>query len=68
MTKNAYFILGMIHIMTSMKNVQFLRYPTPLVHLRPKFFHPLDLGRPTPKERPPLQTITSQLKENIIQG
>ena len=34
--------------MTSMKNAQFSRpaTPTPLVHLRPTFFHPLDLGRP----------------------
>ena len=31
--------------MMSMKNVQFSRPPTPFVHLRPKFFDPLDLGR-----------------------
>ena len=31
--------LGTIHI-------QFSRPPTPLVQLRPKFFHPHDLGRP----------------------
>ena len=45
--------------------------PTPLVHMRPKFFHPLDLGRPisnTPPRLLPLQMITSKLKENIIQG
>ena len=43
--------------------------PTLLVHLRPKVFHPLDLGRPTFnfKRTPPLQMITSQLKESIIQ-
>ena len=32
--------------MTSMKIVQFSRPPNPLVHLRPTFFNPLDLGRP----------------------
>ena len=53
--------------MTSMKIVQFSRSPTPLVHLCPKFFHPLDFGRPI-QRIPPLQMITSQLKENIIQG
>ena len=55
--------------MTSMKIVQFSRPPTPLVHLRPKFFDPLDLGRPISYESPLLlQMITSQLKENIIKG
>ena len=39
--------------MTSMKIVEFLKSPTPLVHLRPKFFHPLDLGRPISNEPPP---------------
>ena len=34
--------------MTSMKIIQFLRSLNPLVHLRRKFFHPLDLGRPIP--------------------
>ena len=32
--------------MTSMKIVKFSRPLTPSVYLRPKFFHPLDLGRP----------------------
>ena len=32
--------------MTSMKIVKFSRPFTPSVYLRPKFFHPLDLGRP----------------------
>ena len=32
--------------MTSMKIVQFSRPPTPLVHLHPKLFHPLDVGSP----------------------
>ena len=38
--------------MTSIKIVQFSRPLTPLVHLRPKFIHPLDLGRPISKELP----------------
>ena len=56
--------------MTSMKIAQFSRPPTPLVQLFPKLFHPLDLGRPIANESPhlPLQMITTQLKENIIQG
>ena len=55
-----------------MKIGQFLRPPTPLVQLRPKFFHLLDLGRPivqlqTPHSPPLLlEIIISQLKENII--
>ena len=44
--------------MTSIKLVQFSRPPTPLVHLRPKFFHPLELGRPISNDLPPpLQKI-----------
>ena len=39
--------------MTSMKIVQFSRRLTPLVRLRPKFFHPHDLGRPISKESSP---------------
>ena len=38
--------------MPSMKLVQFSRPPTHFVHLRPKFFHPLDLGRPISNEPP----------------
>ena len=34
--------------MTSMKIFQFSKKTRPLVHLRPKFFHLLDLGRPIP--------------------
>ena len=56
-----------------MKISQFLRPLTALVLLRPKFFHPIDLGRPivqfqtNPHPLPfPLQIIISQLKENII--
>ena len=40
--------------MTSMKIVQFSRPPTPLVHLHPKFFHPLDRGRPISNDPSPL--------------
>ena len=54
--------------MTSLKIVQYSRPPTPLVHLRPKLFHPLDLGRPISDEPPLPQMTTNQLKENIIQG
>ena len=36
----------------------------PLVYLGLKFFHPLDHGHQT---KPPLQMITNQFKENIIQ-
>ena len=43
--------------MTSMKNVQFLRAPTLLVHLRSKLFHPLNLGRSISNDPPPLQVI-----------
>ena len=39
--------------MTSMKIIQFSRPPTPLVQLRPKSFHPLDLGCPISNEPPP---------------
>ena len=55
--------------MTTMKILQFSRASTPLVHLCAKFFHPLDLARPISNEPPtPLQMITNQLNENIIQG
>ena len=39
--------------MTSMKIVQFSRPLTSLVHLRPTFLHPLDLGRPISNEPSP---------------
>ena len=45
--------------MTSKKTVQFLRPPTHLVQLRPKFFHHLDLGCPTSNE-----PLPSSLKDN----
>ena len=38
--------------MTSMKIIQFSRPSTPLYHLRPKFFHPRDLGHPILNEAP----------------
>ena len=54
--------------MTSMKNVQFSRPLTPLVNLRPKFFHPLELGRLVSNDPPPLQIIlcmwTNEIKTN----
>ena len=43
------------------------RNSTPLIHLRPKFFHSLDLGRLISKESPLFQIITNQLKKSIIQ-
>ena len=47
--------------MTSMKIVQFSRPPTPLIHPHPKFFQPLDLGRPISNETSfPLQMITNK--------
>ena len=46
--------------MTSMKIVQFSRPPPPpLAHLRPKFFHPLNLGSPISNE-PPLSPNENQ--------
>ena len=36
--------------LTSMKIIQFSRPLTPIVRLRPKFFHALDLGRPVSNE------------------
>ena len=57
------------------ENWKIFKTTQPLVQLRPKFFHPLDLERPIsndPPLPPPstnhLQIITNQLKENIIQG
>ena len=52
--------------MTYVKIVQFsisLQYPpsTPLVHLRPKFFHLVDLGRPISNKSP----SPNELKESI---
>ena len=54
--------------MTSMKIAQFSKSLSPLVHLCPKFFYPVDLGCPIPKKPLPLQIIAIQLKKNIIQG
>ena len=47
------------------ENCSIFKTPHPLVQLRPKFFHPLDLGRPI-SNNPPLQMITNRLKGNII--
>ena len=53
--------------MTSMKIVQFSGTPTLLVHLRPKFFHPLDLGRPISNEAP-YPNDNQSIKKSITQG
>ena len=44
--------------------------PPPLLQLRPKFFHPLGIGRPISNEPPHslLQMITYHLKRNKILG
>ena len=47
---------------TSMKIVQFSRPPTYLVHLRPKFFHPLGIGRPISSEPPPSPNDNQSVK------
>ena len=65
---NKYDNIGDDTHMTSMKILQFSRPYTPLVHLCPKFSHLLDLWRPISNGLPPLQMMTNQLKENIIQG
>ena len=51
----------MIHIWRPWKLSSFQDPPPP------KFFHPLDIGRPISNGSPPLQMITNQFKENIIQ-
>ena len=48
-----------------MEIVQFSRPISP-ARLRPKFSHPLDFGRPI-SNKPPLQMITNQLQENMVQ-
>ena len=45
-TYNKYFTIRDDANMKSIKIVQFSRPHTPLVHLRPQFLNPLDLGRP----------------------
>ena len=52
-TKPLQTFLVMKECMTSMKIFQLSRPPTPIVHLRPNFFGPLNLGRPISKEPPP---------------
>ena len=45
----------------SMKIVQFSRpLQDPLVHVRPNFFNPLDIGRPIPNEPPILSPNDNQ--------
>ena len=48
--------------MTSMKIVQFSTLPNPHVHQRPKFFHPLDLGRPISNEPPSSSNDNQSIK------
>ena len=52
---------------TSMKIVQFSRLPTPLSSYVPNSSNPLTLDVQF-QTTPPLQIVTNQLKENIIQG
>ena len=67
-TYNKHFTIRDDANIISIKIVQFWKPHTPLVHLRPQFLHLFDLGRPNLNEPPPLEMITNQLKENIIQG
>ena len=48
----------------SMKIVQFSRPPTPLVHLRPKFVHPVNLERPISNKLPPVSQPLSSPNDN----
>ena len=57
-----FFEIGDDTHMTSMKIDQFSRLPTPVVHLRPKFFHPLDLRRPISNETPPTPINNQSIK------
>ena len=50
------------------ENCPIPKNPHPLVQLRPRNFHPLDLGLLVSNKSLPLQMIINQLKENIIQG
>ena len=59
-----HFLIGDDRHMTSMKIAQFSRPPTHFVHLYPKFFHPLDLGRPISNEPPPPPTPNDSVHVN----
>ena len=48
--------------MMTMKIVQFLRPPAPLVYLRPNFFYPLVLGRPISNEPSPFPNDNQSIK------
>ena len=48
--------------MTPIKIVQFSRPLTPLIHLRPKFFPLLDLGRPISNEPPSIPNDNQSTK------
>ena len=56
----------MMHI-TCMKFVQFSRSPTPPVHLRPKFFYPLDLEGPISNKHSSVLQVITNLKKDIMQ-
>ena len=49
------------------ENCLIFKTPHPIVHLRPKFCHPLELGRPISNESPSPNDNQS-VKKNTIQG
>ena len=51
--------------MTSVKIVQFSRPPTPLAHLRPNFFHPLELEPPVSNDSPPAPCLSPNDNQSI---
>ena len=51
--------------MTLINIVQFSRSLTPLVHLRPKFFHSLDLGRRISNEPPSSPNDNQSIKRKL---
>ena len=55
--KTCFYNLGIIHIWRPWKSPPSRPPPTFLVQLRPKFFHPLDLGRPISKEPNPISNV-----------
>ena len=54
-------------LMESMKIAQFSR-PSTSCSSTSKISHPLDLGCSVSNEHPPVQTITNELKQNMIEG
>ena len=51
--------------MTSVKIVQFSRPPNPLAHLRPKFFHPLELEPPISNDSAPVPCLSPNDNQSI---